>query len=366
MTEKNNSFLRSWTIIVLTVLSAFFLWYIRALIAPLLYAALIAYVLNPLVNYITKYTRLSRSLAILIVFIIGLSLIIAIPSMMFPILMDEVQTLVSDFENILLDLQIFLAQPIVFLRWEINLRGLIPDPISLLSGQMTTLSGNIFHIIGSTTENLVWSLVIIVTTIYLLKDYTKLRDWMLDLVSEPYQPIVKRIYSEIKEIWNGYLRGNLALMTIVGIVFSIAWLAIGLPGGLILGIIAGILTIIPDLGPAIAAALAIIVALLEGSNHLALSNFWFALLVLGIYLVLVNIKTIWLRPRIYGHSVHMHDGLVFIAVMTAVVLEGILGALIVVPLFATAGIILRYIYKALLRLPLWTDETDEKQSENLT
>jgi len=366
MTERNNSFLRSWTVIVLTILAAFFLWYVRALIVPLIYAALIAYVLNPLVDYVTKYTRLSRSLSILIVFIIGLGLIIAIPGMTIPILVDEVQTLSSDFENILLDLQAFLAQPIVFLRWEINLRGLIPDPISLLSGQVTALSGNILHIIGSTTENFIWSLVIIVTTIYLLKDYSKLRDWMLSLVSEPYQPIVERIYCEIKGIWNAYLRGNLALMTIVGIVFSIVWLAIGLPGGLILGIIAGILTIIPDLGPAIAAILAMLVALVEGSNYLPISNFWFALLVLGIYLILVNIKTIWLRPRIYGHSVHMHEGLVFIVVMGAVVLEGILGALIVVPLLATAGIILRYLYKSLLGHPLWTDEADENQSENPT
>jgi len=363
MSTTSNSFLRNWTILVLTLLFAFFLWYIRDLIAPLVIAGLISYVLNPFVDYLVHRTHLSRSLAILLIFLIGTSSIIAIPSMMFPVMFNEAQTLSSDLIDILTWLQSSLAEPITILQWEIDLRGLVPDPMSLLSGQVSSLSGNVFHFIGSTTENFLWALVILVTTYYLLKDYSKLRDWLLSLVSQPYQPIIRRIYQEIKQIWNGYLRGNLTLMAIVGVIFSIAWLVIGLPGGLILGMIAGILTIIPDLGPAIAAALAILVALVEGSNYLPLSNFWFALLVLGIYLFLVNIKTIWLRPRIYGHSVHMHDGLVFIAVMTGVVLQGILGALIVVPVLATIGIIGRYIYRALLGLPLWEDDDPELETK---
>ena len=52
------------------------------------------------------------------------------------------------------------------------------------------------------------------------------------------------------------------------------------------------------------------------------SNLLFALLVFGVYMVLINIKNIWIRPRIFGRSVHMHDGLVFIAIVAAVVIEG--------------------------------------------
>jgi predicted PurR-regulated permease PerM len=126
-----------------------------------------------------------------------------------------------------------------------------------------------------------------------------------------------------------------------------------------------LLTIIPDLGPTIAAVLAVIVALLEGSTYLPLSNFWFALLVTGIYLLLVNIKSIWLRPRIYGHSVHMHDGIIFVAIMAAVVLQGILGALIVVPVLASIAVVGQHIYRRLLGLPPWSEEeTTPEMSES--
>ncbi|MCF6303195.1 MAG: AI-2E family transporter, partial [Devosiaceae bacterium] len=176
----------------------------------------------------------------------------------------------------------------------------------------------------------------------------KLRDWVFNLIPPAHQPDMRGIYQEVKQIWQGYLRGNLALMLITGVLFTLAWLAIGLPGALILGIITGVLTIIPDLGPAIAAALAAIVALFEGSTYLNITNLWFAVLVIGIYMLLINIKGIWIRPRIFARSVHMHDGIVFIAIMAAVVLQGILGALVIVPVLASAGILGRYVYRQLM------------------
>ena len=172
---------------------------------------------------------------------------------------------------------------------------------------------------------------------------------------EQYLPDVRRLYSEIKQVWQGYLLGNLVLMLIVGVVFSLAWAIIGVPGALALGIIAGILTIIPDLGPAITARLAVVVALFEGSTYLQISNIWFALLVAGVYMGLINIKSIWLRPRIFSRSVHMHEGIVFVAILVAVVVEGILGALIIVPLLASISIVGKYIIRSIQKLPPWPD-----------
>jgi len=98
------------------------------------------------------------------------------------------------------------------------------------------------------------------------------------------------------------------------------------------------------------------VAFLEGSTYLPISNLWFAALTLGSYLLLNNIKTIWLQPRILGHSVLLHEGLVFVAIVTAVILQGILGVLIVVPLLATLAVVGRYLRAKILDLPPFDDE----------
>jgi predicted PurR-regulated permease PerM len=145
-------------------------------------------------------------------------------------------------------------------------------------------------------------------------------------------------------------------MVVVGVVFSIAWSIIGLPGALVLGIIAGFLTLIPDVGPFIAAILACSVALLEGSSWIVLPNLGVAVIVMVVYLVLIAIKNFWLRPFIMGRSVHMPEVLVFIFIIMATVLWGILGALLVIPVVASLMIIFDYLRRRILGMPPFPDE----------
>jgi predicted PurR-regulated permease PerM len=135
------------------------------------------------------------------------------------------------------------------------------------------------------------------------------------------------------------------------VVFTIIYLIIGLPGAIIIGTLTGLLTLIPDVGPFIGTTLAVIVALLEGSKVLPVSNLVFALIVAAVYGVLIAIKNVWLRPFIMGRSVKMHEGLVFVAILGAVIYEGILGALIVIPVIASLAVIGRYTLSKLQGLP---------------
>jgi predicted PurR-regulated permease PerM len=364
MDENWKPPLRYVMIIALILVLVLVIWYIRSAIGPLVIAALLAYLLNPVKNYLTDHARLSASFATTLVLLAVLSLLAAVPAFMLPSLIRDYQVLILDLEDSILKIQDLLATPVVIMKWEFNLGRLFPDPMLWLAESAQRIPENIFFLLEAITENLLWLLVIFIATYYLIRDWPSLRDWLLRLPPEPYQPDANRIYLEIKQIWRGYLRGNLTLMIIVGVVFSVVWLAVGVPGALILGIIAGVLTIIPDLGPAIAAGLAVIVALFEGSTYLPLSNIWFAVLVAGLYFGLINIKNIWLRPRIFGRSVHMHDGIVFVAIVIAVVLRGILGALVIIPVLASASIVIRYIYNRSLGLPVWPEELAQDASQD--
>ena len=110
-----------------------------------------------------------------------------------------------------------------------------------------------------------------------------------------------------------------------------------------LGVIAGFLTLIPDVGPFIAAILAVGVALLEGSSWIALSNFWVALIVFAVYMFLIAVKNFWLRPYILGRSVHMSEALVFIFIIMATVMWGVMGALLVIPVVASFAVVFEYL-----------------------
>lgn len=337
-------------IAMLVIAAGLLYYYLRPAVRPLVVGGLLAYLLTPVVNFIHQRTRWNRALVVNLVFWVSIALVISLPALLFPALISEIETISHDMQNFYNSLQELLSQPVIIMGWELEMLVPLPEPGDLPGFDVRMLTEGALHIIEVVMENMLWLLVILATTFFLMKDWDIFRDFLIGLAPEEYQGDVRRLHEEIKVVWRGYLRGNLLLMLVVWVMFSIAWVAVGLPAALFLGVLAGVLTIIPDIGPAIAAGVAILVAYVEGSSLLPISNFWFAVLVFVVYMVLINIKSIWVRPKLFARSVHMHEGVVFTAIVIAVLIEGILGALVVVPVLASAEVIGRYILRRLYKL----------------
>jgi predicted PurR-regulated permease PerM len=221
---------------------------------------------------------------------------------------------------------------------------------NLLSQFTTPVLANAMQIVEATTRGVAWLFLYLVSLYYFLTSWDAMRGWLLGLAPSPYEDDAEKLYEQVRAVWVGYLWGQITLVFIVGIVCTLVWMAIGLPGALVIGPLTGLLTLIPDVGPLIGTVIAALIALLEGSTYLPISNFWFAVLVMAIYGVLMAIKNVWVRPRVMGRSVKMHEGLVFVAILGAVVYGGVLGALVVVPVLASLGILGRYLRQRILGL----------------
>jgi predicted PurR-regulated permease PerM len=340
--------------IVVVVVAA--LWYIREVFQPLLTAGIMAYFLSPAVNFLVLRFRLRRKVASNVVYFVVLAILVALPFTILPALLDEIQGVMIDFNNALANLQTVLDEPRRIGNITVYLGGLIPAIRTNFSGDIVPKPEDALRVIEFTSRNFLWLLVVLVTTYYLMTDWDRLKNWTIQLAPEEEQSNLRRLYSEIRKVWSSYLGGQIRLIFILAIIYSVAWSVIGLPGAVVIGSLAGLLNLLPEVGPASAAIVATIVALLEGSNFLPLSNIWFAVLTLGLYLLLNTFKTVWLQPRILGHSVFLHEGIVFVAIITAIILQGVLGVLIVVPLLATLVVVGRYLRRRLLGLPPFEEE----------
>jgi len=358
MNPKWNANSRYLAIALILVFIIFVGWQIRAIFEPLVIAGLIAYIIYPFAHIFQTRLRLKPAVASRVVYFFALALMLAAPALLAPTLARQSQVVARDLLQTFDEVETLLAEPIHVAGFTIHLEELIPDARDSFSSAFEPLPKDALALLETTSIGTLWFLVVVVCVYYFMTDWDKLRDWIISLAPEDYQHDLWRLYREIKTIWINYLRSQLTLMLIVAVTFSIIWSIIGLPGALVLGFLAGLFSLIPDVGPFAATALALIVALLEGSdwswmpqNHLV-----FALIVAGLYVVLINIKNIWLRPMIYGKSVHMHEGVVFVAIIAAVVFTGIVGAFIVVPALASFGIIGRYLHARILGLPAFEDE----------
>ena len=341
--------------IILFVAVVAFLIYAHVAVRVFAVAAFVAYLVDPAVVYLTSHSRMSRTTAVNFVFFSALLLLVSIPAILAPIFYDEVQIVVKDTLDLSTQVQAMLANPIRLGSLIIHLNELGASLFQLQDSFLTPLPGRALELLETTSVNALWLLISLVSIHFFLSQWPNMRDGFITLAPPPFRPELQELYQRIRRVWMAYLRGQIVLMLIVGVVFTIAWMVMGIPGALVLGVLAGLFTLVPDVGPFVAAALATAVALLEGSTWIPLSNFWVAGITVLVYLVLIGLKNFFLRPIVMGRSVHMNEALVFIIIMIATILEGILGALLIVPLYASTVVILGYIKRKILGQPAFDE-----------
>jgi phosphoglycolate phosphatase len=126
-----------------------------------------------------------------------------------------------------------------------------------------------------------------------------------------------------------------------------------------MGLLAGLLEVIPTFGPILATIPALLIAFFRGSTYLPLSNFWFAALVLGIYLLIQQAENAYLVPRIMGRRMQLHPVVVFVGVLAGGMLIGALGIFLAAPIIGTLRVLLHYLTAKLLDEDPFPPEVEE-------
>lgn len=358
MKENTNEWSLSFRYVVaifLFLLLVALLIYAREAVKALVISAFTAYLISPAVTYIRSKTNLSRKAAVNIVYFSALIFLIGVPATLTPIFFDEIKIVAQDLLQVSNEISRTLSTPVQFGGMVFHFEQLGGSLSHLQDAVLTPLPEEALALLETTSVSILWSLVILVSVHLFMGEWPRIYTWIIELDPSGYHDDMIELYARLRNVWMAYLRGQIVLMVVVGIVFTIAWLIMGIPGALVLGVLAGLFTLIPDVGPFLAALLAVAVALLEGSSWIPLSNVLVAGIVFVVYLVLINMKNFFLRPYIMGRSLHMNESLIFIAIMVATILEGILGALLIVPVLASVIVILEYFRRRVLGLPPFGD-----------
>ena len=352
--------------IIIFVAVVAFLIYAREAVKMLVIAGFAAYLISPAVLFLTDRTKLTRVAAVNVVYFTALVFLVGIPATLTPIFFDEIQIVARDLLNLSKELSNILSKPIQFGGFVFHFEQLGESVAHLQDTVLTPLPEEALALLETTSINILWFLIILVSVYIFMSEWPRIKSWIVSLAPENYHDDMRELYRRLRNVWMAYLRGQIVLMIVVWIVFTIAWIAIGIPGALVLGVLAGLFTLVPDVGPTLAALLAVGVALLEGSTWIRLSedpsmnNLIVAGIVLVAYIVLINLKNALVRPIIMGRSLHMNEALIFIAILIATILEGIMGALLIVPVMASVAVIMEYLRRRILGLTPFVDDGEEQ------
>jgi predicted PurR-regulated permease PerM len=337
-----STYLQYILIAVGVFLLVIFVRQLSGVLLTFLMAAVLAYALNPLVRRLEQL-RVPRVLAVMGIFVVlTLAVVAALLVLIIPAV-GQAQTLIQDPEALVERLNGLVGRarelPYVGERVaELDQEAIVgfvqsnaPSAGQVLQGA-TGLIGGVFGVFG-TVLNLVLMLIV---SIYLLLDREKVTRAALGAIPHAMRDQAVELFYTVERALIRYLRGQLILCAIMGIIgWAIAFFVIG-QYSLVIGLWVGLTEIIPVIGAFLGAVPAVLIALFVG-------GFSKALIVAGLFLVAQQIEGNILVPRVMGGSVGVHPLWVLFATLAATALYGILGAIFAVPVVAIVAATLRYL-----------------------
>lgn len=350
----------------------------QQLIPPLGLAFIFAYLLNPVADWVVARTGWKWGVAVTVVFLTIVLLLITTLTVAGIALVQEITGLYKTIAEILPELpervQAIISQPIhlgpftldptqpfnigpfgpfVIDLSQIDLQPLYDQLLAIIQPALRQTGTLVGSLASGTANALGWFLFILIVSYYWLHDLKNLLPSLEHVVPVGYIPDMRRLARELGPIWNAFLRGQVTLALVMGVVVGITMAVLGVRYAPVLGLLAGLLEFIPIVGPIIAGGVAVLVALFQPTNWLGWSPVYFALLILGVQVLLQQLENNFLVPRIIGGSLNLHPIIILVGAIIGANLAGITGLLLSAPVIASLRLFGGYVYRKMFDLDPW-------------
>ena len=353
------------TIVVVTVLllAALLVMRFRTLLVMVTMAAILAYLLDPLISFIDRRTSIKRGIIIAVVYILlaaalvggffalgvasyqqALNLIAEVPGLI-ENLAQTIATLVNRTEPVAIGPLSFDPSTIAWERLPEQLLGMVEPLVSQ--------SGGFLSRFATSTVRTVFNLFFIfVLSIYLASDLPRFGGYVKSFAQRPgYREDAEQLLPRLRHVWSAYLRGQIVLSLVIFLTVWIGLTVLGVQNSLALGLLAGLLEFLPNLGPVVSAVVTVLVAFFQPGNYLGLASWQYALVVLALMAVIQQLENHLLVPRIVGGALDLHPIIVIVGLFIGASLAGILGAILAAPLIASIKVLSQYAWRKLFDLP---------------
>jgi predicted PurR-regulated permease PerM len=317
-------------------------------IVPVLASFAIAYILNPVVYRIERL-GLSRSLSALAALIIVTLSIAGFLTFVIPDLWEQGY---NASQKVLSYMTPANAQrqraalrrysPLLDRVMGERVEKLISDPVAVIGTPNTWFAGGLSDFL-STASTLLDLFIIPFFVYYILVDLSAWRDSLEDLIPQRFRDPFSRLFDEVGRILESYVRGQLLIALLMGVMYAAGFLVLGVPAWAGIATLAGFLNMIPYVGTVAGMILATGFTLADGGG------FWRISGVLGVFAAVQSIEGYYLTPRVLGGRLSLHPMAVFLGLLIGGKLFGFLGVILAVPTIAVAKVFLKFLrelYKA--------------------
>jgi predicted PurR-regulated permease PerM len=328
------------------------LWMARDSVRPFIVGLLFVYLLDPPVRWLSRH-GVRRSLAILIVYVVGIVVLVEFLALTLTPLVNEILRFIDEFPKLAADLDAQLRKLGEFYA-RLQIPVAIRDWINSVVGGTSQGGGGLDFTLflplltgaGSLLGLVFGYLILPVWVAYLLKDKVFLVSTFDRALPAAWRFDVWAIIRIVERVFGQWVRGQLILGFAVGVFTFIGLMILNqvvdpIFGryAVLLSIIAGVLELVPIIGPIISAVPAVLLAATAGPAAVVAA--------LVMYTLVQQVENNFLVPKIQGDAVELHPAVVMFAIIIGGALAGLLGAILALPVTAAFRDVVRYLFRRL-------------------
>ena len=335
---------RGWLpwVVGLALLAAvvFLIVQMRDVLSPFVVAAVLAYILNPLVEKLCRH-GVRRGAAAMLVMVFTLLLLVLLLLIVVPMLVQQFGSLLGkmpELANFVQNKALPLANRLLGTHWALDEQSLSNWLSNHLGSVKTGLSKALPALLeqgGSLVSSLGNLAVLPFLLYYFLLDWSRWTEGIKTMIPRRYLAAYTRIGGNMDTVLGEFLRGQLTVMLIMGLLYGLGLMLTGLESGFAIGMVAGILVFVPYLGAFTGLLLATMAALLQFGTWQGLITVW-AVFAVGQFL-----ESFFITPKIVGDRIGLSPFWVIFALMAFGSLLGFVGMLLALPLAAVTLVLLR-------------------------
>lgn len=316
--------------LVLAVIA--FAWAAGAVLVLTFVAVILAAGLQPIVAWLRARLHIGRGASILLVYGFFLATVIGLAFVVVPAAVTQagetMAALPPFFDNVRTWAK--TVEPAVVGRAVISL---LDTAARAMPRADVAPQGDEILAVGVTIAGAIMSVLTLLTVVYFwLTEHARLQRYALAFVPTHRRANVRDVWNQAETRLGRWVRGELILMTTIGVGTGVAYTLLGVPSALLLGLISALCEAIPIIGPLLGAIPAVLVAATVSPQ--------LALVVAGVYVVLQLIEGNILVPIVMRNTVGISPFLILFSVLAGAAAGGFVGALLAVPIAATIEVVI--------------------------
>jgi predicted PurR-regulated permease PerM len=335
------------------------LWFLAPVMAPFMVAAVLAYALTPLVDWLDAAARgrVPRVLAVLVVELLFVLLALGLVLLIVPILVKELP-LMRDQLPVFLDKVNTALQPVLRklgVKLSLDLPSIKAFVMTYLNANFEDTLGSVLASVklgGSAALAVAGNMVLIpVALFYLLMDWERFVRHLRELIPPRLRPGSDSFLKESDQVLGEYLRGQLVVMGVLAVYYSVGLALFGLDLALPIGTFTGLAVFVPYLGFGLGLVLALLAGLLEFSTAGGATQ---AMLMVAVVFGFGQLlESFFLTPRLVGERIGLHPLAVIFALLAFGQLFGFVGILVALPVSAVLLVAVRRVRSGYLASDLY-------------